>query len=68
MVTAEQRVFILHSQECRDTYPDLRECPYSLALDRGIELTAWRGLEDRPFVVGISVLSQRLVPVSEVDQ
>lgn len=41
-VSREQTVYILHSQECRDSTPDLRDCPFSLALDRGIEVEHWR--------------------------
>lgn len=40
-VSAEQRVYILHSHECIQSGRDLRECPYSLALDRGIDLDLW---------------------------
>ena len=36
-VSAEQTVYILHSQECRDSTPDLRDCPFSVALDNGID-------------------------------
>lgn len=36
-VPEEQQVYILHSQKCLDSGRDLRECPYSLALDRGID-------------------------------
>jgi hypothetical protein len=51
-VSAEQTVYIMHSQECRDSATDLRECPFSLALDRGIEhafpWTGWRRVQDQP--------------------
>ena len=49
-ITAEQTVYILHSQACRDTVPDLRECIYSIALDRGIDAVAdeWEGCYDSP--------------------
>ncbi len=40
-VSAEQTVYILHSQQCKDTTPDLRDCPYSLALDDGIQPADW---------------------------
>lgn len=33
-VSAEQAVYILHSVACKDSGLDLRECPFSLALDR----------------------------------
>lgn len=36
-VSAERKVYILHSQGCLDDEIDLRDCPYSLALDRGID-------------------------------
>lgn len=33
---SEEAFFILHSQDCKDSGIDLRECEFSLALDRGI--------------------------------
>ena len=49
-VTAEQTVYILHSQACRDHTPDLRTCIYSRALDRGIDAVSdeWEGYHDSP--------------------
>lgn len=61
-VSAEQRVYILHSETCRRDTPDLRECPYSLALDRGIDPNDWRGFEDRPVVLAIA--HDQLVPLA----
>ena len=50
--SAERTVYILHSRECRESGIDLRECPFSIALDRGIEhafpWTGWRRVQDRP--------------------
>ncbi|MDO8308585.1 MAG: hypothetical protein Q7V58_09570 [Actinomycetota bacterium] len=40
-VSSEERFYILHSQQCLDTFADLRECPFSIALDGG-ELGEWR--------------------------
>lgn len=40
-VSAEQTVYILHSRVCLDSGIDLRKCPYSLALDRGINPATW---------------------------
>ena len=57
-VSAEQTVYVLHSRECLDMYPDLRECPWSLALDRGIDISEW--VEDVPLTV--RVRDGRLVP------
>lgn len=57
-VSAEQTVYILHSQQCKDSTPDLRDCPFSLALDDGIEIADW--VEDEPVIV--SVEDGRLVP------
>lgn len=57
-VSAEQTVYILHSRDCRGSGVDLRECPYSLALDLGIDLGAW--LEDVP--VRLAIVDDQLVP------
>lgn len=46
-VSVEQRVYILHSQDCLDSGIDLRECPFSVALDEGIDIDEWQGTEDR---------------------
>ena len=61
-VSAEQTVYILHSHLCKDTYADLRDCPFSMALDNGIDEYDWSDLEDQPVRVTIT-RSQRLVPV-----
>jgi len=57
-VSAEQQVYVLHSAECRNAGGDLRECPYSIALDKGIEhfypWTSWRRLQDQPVRLEIS--------------
>lgn len=53
-VSAEQRVYILHSQECVDSGIDLRECEYSRALDCGIDMGVWWDAQDAPVVLAIS--------------
>ncbi len=62
--SGEQTVYVLHSMACRDSTPDLRECSYSLALDRGIEglanWFAWRDRQDRP--VRLAIQEGYLVP------
>lgn len=62
-VSAEQRVYILHSQNCKNSGRDLRTCGFSVALDSGIEVAAWKGHEDNAVRVTIT-RSQRLVPVT----
>jgi hypothetical protein len=53
-VTDERTFYILHSQQCRDSGADLRQCPFSVALDRGIDyLQRWQGFGDRPVALGI---------------
>lgn len=56
--SAEKTVYILHSQECKDSTPDLRDCPFSIALDRGIEhfwpWTGWRHVQDQAVRLEIS--------------
>lgn len=53
-VSAEQTVYILHSHDCRNSGRDLRECPFSVALDRGINERDWSGMEDGPVVLDIT--------------
>lgn len=60
-VSAEQMVYILHSQECVDEGEDLRRCRYSMALDRGIEMGSWEHCLDRPVPIAISN-DGRIVP------
>jgi hypothetical protein len=62
-VSAEQRIYILHSAECVATGVDLRECPYSKALDAfGIDMSVWEGREDEPVILKISDLLGDIVP------
>jgi hypothetical protein len=60
-VSAEQTVYILHSQRCKDSGIDLRECQWSRVLDNGIDPADWSGFEDRP--VALAVIKGRLFPV-----
>lgn len=57
-VSAEETVYILHSQECKDSTEDLRDCPFSIALDRGIlhfwPWAGWRRVQDEPVRLEIS--------------
>ncbi|WP_449279112.1 hypothetical protein [Leucobacter sp. GX24907] len=62
-VSAEQTVYILHSHECREANPDLRECDYSEALDEGIDVTEWQGFEDEAVVLYIE--DGRLLPLGK---
>lgn len=61
-VSAEQTVYILHSERCRDSGIDLRECAYSKALDSGIDMDWWHQYQDRAVV--LVPRHERLVPVT----
>lgn len=61
-VSAVRTVYILHSQRCKDSGIDLRECLFSQALDNGIDDADWDGWEDQPVRVTIN-RSKRLIPV-----
>ena len=63
-ISSEQTVYILHSQQCKDSGIDLRDCDLSLALDNGIDLAQWGGYEDRPVALGI--IHDRLVPLVDL--
>lgn len=62
-VSAEQRVYVLHSDECRARGIDLRDCEYSIALDRGIDLSIWGDFEDRPVTLAIDAEEGDLLPL-----
>lgn len=62
-VSSEQRVYILHSRECRNLFDDLRDCPFSKALDRGIRMEDWHGHEDQAVRVWVSASTLRLIPM-----
>jgi hypothetical protein len=53
-VSDEQTVYILHSHRCKDSGIDLRECPFSVALDRGIDMDIWGAYQDRPMRVMVN--------------
>jgi len=61
-VSSKQVVYVLHSQECFDSGVDLRDCPFSLALDEfGIDTDgAWCGREDEAVV--LDIVDGELVP------
>lgn len=65
-VSAEQTVYILHSQQCLDSTPDLTKCAFSYALDLGIDKEDWT--EDVPLVVAVVVRDgiTRLLPATDV--
>lgn len=46
-ISAEQRVYLLHPDDCLARGIDFRSCEYSEALDHGIDLDAWDGQEDQ---------------------
>lgn len=58
-VSEEETVYILHSQWCLDSTPDLRYCAYSLALDNGIDIDEW--IFDT--AVHVTIHDNRLVPI-----
>ena len=59
-VSATGHWFILHSQKCIDSGIDLRDCEYSLALDRKVNLEAWLDRLDMPVV--LRIWNGRLIP------
>ncbi len=50
-VSSEQKVYVLHSSECLNSGIDLYECPYSVALESGIDPEDWP--EDIPLPITI---------------
>ena len=65
-VSAEQTVYILHSEECLDSGIGLRACRFSVALDLGINPKVWVGYEDVPVALGI--WAGRLIPLKGTEK
>lgn len=65
--SAEQRVYLLHPDECIARGIDLRTCEYSEALDHGIDLDAWAGAEDQPVRVLIDPEYDDLIPATATE-
>jgi hypothetical protein len=38
---SENRIYLIHSEQCHVHYDELRECPYSVALTNGIDEESW---------------------------
>lgn len=62
-VSAEQRVYILHSAECGASGIDLRKCEYSIALDDGIDLGIWDDFQDQVVELAIDADYGDLLPL-----
>lgn len=62
-VSAEHTVYILHSGACVLSGTDLRDCPYSLALNLGIDVDRW--VEDTPVRLQIDPDDGSLIPATE---
>lgn len=60
-VSAEHTVYVLHSHECKQSGIDLRQCEFSRALDRGIDLRQW--VED--VAVQVHIVDGHLVAVED---
>ena len=57
--------YIMHSHECLARDIDLRECEFSIALDRGLWKTDWRDYENCPCELKINKAG-RLVPAKRM--
>lgn len=68
LVSAEQRLYILHSQNCVDSGVDLRDCMFSVALDRGVDVDRWVEFEDQPVKLWVSAETEKLVPERRIDE
>jgi hypothetical protein len=63
----EQVLHILHSRECVDSGIDLRQCPFSLALDVGAPTDVWEGYENQPVELAITDHCGQLIPAALLD-
>jgi hypothetical protein len=63
-VSAEQTVYVMHSQLCIDSGVDLRQCYFSLALDNGIREDEWTEDVAVPVEIRGAFDETRLAPMS----
>lgn len=52
-VSEEVTFYILHSATCLAEEPDLRQCPFSVALDAEVEADYWDWVQDTTIVLGL---------------
>lgn len=64
----DHRIYILHSEKCLGRYDDLRECPFSTAMDRGLQDDDWAEFQDKTVALAIRLDNgpARLVPADLV--
>lgn len=65
-VSDDATVYVLHSAQCLEMYDDARDCPFSRALDVGVDGGAWEHFTDMPVVLKINGLYGDLEPVAVV--
>ena len=63
-VSETQTFYILHSMDCLEFNEDLRRCPFSVALDRGLDMEVWERLQDKP--VHVAIYNGRLEPARRI--
>lgn len=67
VVKAEDKIYILHSQQCLDSGIDLRDCQFSRALDAGVQPANWATAERLECPVLVEVIGNLLVPYGRAD-
>lgn len=58
--SAERIMYVLHSYNCLEQNPDLRECEFSVALDNGLDMDFWEDCQDE--AVPLSIVDGSLWP------
>jgi len=66
LITAEDKIYIMHSYECVFKNEDLRQCEFSKAMDHSTPEKLWNKFEDKTVLLG--VMSGSLVPLLELNE
>lgn len=66
MSHTDRILYILHSKLCLEDNEDLRQCKFSLALDRGLDPKKWEGFEN--LTIPLQVIDDKLVPARMAGQ
>lgn len=66
LMSDEDRMYIMHSHECVRDNEDLRQCKFSLAMDRNMPEAIWNKYADKTVLLG--VMEGALVPLIELNE
>lgn len=62
-ISEEEHIYVLHSKDCHKANDDPTTCPFSVAVDAGIDTDLWQYYYDAPVRVYVDPQDGKLWPV-----